>query len=208
MTAVLNASEQHVVLRGISWETYGRIVTERGDSSGSRLTYDCGTLEIMMPSLRHERLKETISTIFQLLAGEMDIDFSPAGSTTFRRQDLNKGFEPDSCFYIQHAAHVRGKEEIDLNIDPPPDLVIEIDVTRSSLNKLAIYAAINVPEVWRYAGDTLEILKLRNESYVAEAESTSLRGIAATMLNMLVRSSQEMERSHWMRQVREFVRKN
>jgi Uma2 family endonuclease len=207
MTAVLNAPEQRVVLRGLSWETYCRIVTERGDNSGPRLTYDCGTLEIMMPSLKHETLKETIRGLFELIADEMALDFAAAGSTTFRREDLNKGFEPDSCFYIQRAAHIRGKDEIDLNIDPPPDLVIEIDVAKSSLHKLGIYAAVGVREIWRYADDVLQIFELEGKDYTRKTASSVLGAVTSLELTELIQSNERLTRSVWVHQVREFAQK-
>ena len=207
MATVLNTSEQRVLLRGVSWETYSRLAAERQESSGTRLCYDLGTLEILSPSFKHENLKETITRVFQLIADEMTITFQGVGSTTFRREDLGKGFEPDACFYIRHAQDVRGKEEIDLNIDPPPDLVIEIDIAKSSLNKLALYAAAGVPEVWRYSGSLLKILHLKGQGYVEEAQSLSLPHITSTTLTDLVESSHETDRDVWIRLVRASAKK-
>src|SRR5688572_7081156 len=129
MRAVLSTSDQTVILEGIRWETYELLLDDQQDSSGTRLTYDCGTSEIMAPSSEDERLKETVRLLFQLLAAEMDIDVLPVGSTPFRRKDLRKGFEPDASFYIHHAETLRGKKKTDLSVDPPPDLVIELEIT-------------------------------------------------------------------------------
>ena len=207
MATVLNTSEQKVLLSGVSWETYSRLVAERQESSGTRLYYDLGTLEIMSPSYKHEALKESIATLFQLLASEMNIAFRAAGSTTFRREDLSKGFEPDACFYVQHLPNIRGKTEIDLNTDPPPDLVIEIDITKSSLDKLHIYAAARVPEVWRYVGDVLKILKLNGNTYTEVPEGTCLPHINSITLTEFVRSSQSVDSNVWIRQVRDWAGK-
>jgi Uma2 family endonuclease len=140
MMTVLRTSDQTVVLKGIRWETYEHLLADHQESCGTRLSFDYGTLEIMAPSSEHERLKETITLLFQLLASEMGIDVLATGSTTFRRQDLLKGFEPDASFYIKHAEAVRSQEKIDLSVCPPPDLVIEIEITNSVMEKLSIFS--------------------------------------------------------------------
>ena len=103
--------------------------------------------------------------LVEVMAEEMGVDIERLGSTTFKRADLHKGFEPDSCFYIQNEERVRGKLEIDLLTDPPPDLVIEIDISHPSLNKLPIYVQVGVPEVWRYDGSQLQLLALNEGQY-------------------------------------------
>jgi Uma2 family endonuclease len=166
-------------------------------------------LEIMAPSFEHETVKDTIAQLFLLFASEMRIDFIAAGSTTFRREDLEKGFEPDACFYMQHAKNVRGKKQIDLSVDPPPDLVIEIDITRSSLDKRRIYAAAGVPEVWHYAADTLKIFRLDSGTgtYVEEPHSPSLLHASSAALTEFLRSSQELTSDAWEQRVRDWIRK-
>lgn len=148
---------QRVILPHVCWETYERLLADHQESSGLHFTYDQGRLEILAPSLRYGKLKHTIATLVELLAGERNIDIEGVGSTTFRRQDLARGFEPDACFYIAHAAHMRQREDVDLTVDPPPDLVIEIDITSTSLNKMPIFAALGVPEVWRYGGQQVHV---------------------------------------------------
>ena len=204
--AAVNTADQSVVLRGVQWETYERLLADQGDSSGPRLYYDCGTLEIMSPSSKHEILKETISLLFQLLATEAEIDFVAAGSTTFRREDLHKGFEPDACFYAREVAAIRAKEDIDLSIDPPPDLVIEIVVTNSLVNKLSLFATVGVPEVWLHGDDRVEILSLLSNSYVKTSDSSILPGVTDGTLTQFVRSRREMPNSVWIKSVRDLVR--
>src|SRR5208337_4756087 len=128
--------EQRVVLRHVSWETYESLLADHADASSPRFTYSEGMLEIMSPSLEHEKLNQVLATIADLVAEEQEIEFENLGSTTFRRQDLDRGTEPDSCFYIQNVERIRGKKEIDLRVDPPPDLVIEIEITRPAVAKL------------------------------------------------------------------------
>lgn len=194
-------AEQTVVLYNVSWETYQRLLEEQQNSHSVRLDYDQGTLEIMILSLKHEKLRHIFSTLVELLASELNIDIEGAGSTTFRREDLARGFEPDASFYIQHAALIRSKEEIDLATDPAPELVIEIDITHSSLNKLAMFASLGVLEVWRYDGKILTIHRLTEGNYVTQAESVLLPGITAAGLTKLVMLSQSLKRSEWLQQV-------
>ena len=132
MTTVLHPPDQGIVLEGISWETYERLLSEHQESAGTRFTFDQGRLEIMVLSAKHERYKDLLVLLINVLAEELDIDLSSFGSTTFRRHDLERGFEPDACFYIQHADQVSAKDRLDLSVDPAPELVVEIDITSSS----------------------------------------------------------------------------
>src|SRR4051812_49130072 len=151
MAAVTNTAEQKVILEGVSWETYERLLAENHEKPGTRFTCDRGTLEIMVVSFNHEELSATIAKIVDLIAAEMEIDCVDARSTTFRREDLGKGFDPDGSFYIRQPERIRGKKEIDLRKDPAPDLIIEVDITSPSLNKQPVFWNIGVLEVWRYS---------------------------------------------------------
>jgi Uma2 family endonuclease len=198
---------QRLILRGISWATYERLLADFQDSHAAHFAYDRGELEIMVLSFEHETLKHIIATLVELLAGEMEIDVEGGGSTTFRREDLAKGFEPDACFYIRHAERVRGKKQINLTEDPSPDLVIEIDITSPSLNKLPIYAAVGVPEIWRYDGQELTIFQLEGGGYREQTESTALPGVTSAQLSRFIEESQELRRPAWLRHVREWARR-
>ena len=123
---------QTVVLENISWSELETILEDLGESRGSRIAYDNGRLEIMTPLLEHEVNKEYISGFVKILLEELDIEFCPLGSTTFKNQAMFKGIEPDSCFYIQNEPAVRGKYRLDLTVDPPPDLALEVDITNRS----------------------------------------------------------------------------
>ena len=206
-TPVLNTGDQSVVLRGIQWETYERLLADHGDQSGTRLNYDCGTLEIMAPSSRHEITKETISLLFQLLAKEAGIDALAAGSTTFCRPEALKGFEPDACFYVRNTASIRAKEKIDLSVDPPPDVVIEIEVTHSVMDKLSLFADAGVPEVWLYVEDRIEILKFSSSSYIKSSESSALPGATGSVLTEFLRTSRDMPSPRWIDSVSDWARK-
>lgn len=199
-------STQCVILSGISWETYERLLAEHQESSGTHFTYDQGRLEIMVLSARHEKPNRALALLVEVFAEEMDIDVENLGSTTFKREELGRGFEPDSCFYIQNAERVRGKEEIDLTADPPPDLVIEIDITSSSLNKFPVFAALGIPEVWRYDGERVNIFRLEAEAYHEQAESTALPKVTSEVLSRFIAEDKHLKRTVWLRHVREWTR--
>jgi Uma2 family endonuclease len=197
---------QRVILHGVSWETYERLLADFQDSHAAHFAYDRGTLEIMVLSTKHEEPNRTIAFLVELLALEMNLNVRNLGSTTFTREDLDRGFEPDTCFYIHNAARVKGKEEIDLAVDPPPDLVIEVDITHPSLDKLPIYAAIGVPEIWRYDGQQLTIFKLEDETYRSQTESQALPGLTSSLLSQFIADSKTLDRLDWAQRIREWAR--
>jgi Uma2 family endonuclease len=139
-------AEQRTVLHNISWQTFEALLKETGEDRGSRFAYDCGTLEIMTPLYEHENPKIQFDRFVVALAEELGIEIKSAGSTTLKRKIANRGIEPDNCYYIQNEPAVRGRQELDLETDPPPDLAIEIDITSSSVNKFGIYSALGVPD--------------------------------------------------------------
>jgi Uma2 family endonuclease len=138
------ADQQHFVLTGISWDLYERLLDESGTRQ-IRATYDNGDLEMMAPLPVHELWKKRISRLIELMTADLGIEVLAVGAATFRRKDLAKGLEHDECYYIQNVAAVRGKSDIDLAVDPPPDLAIEIDITHRSIAREPIYAASECP---------------------------------------------------------------
>jgi Uma2 family endonuclease len=154
--SVMHATEegQRLVLYDVSWRTYGRLL-RAFDERRLRLTYDRGTLEIMTLSHEHEGYSYILGRFIDALTEELGLPIKGGRSTTFRRRKRQRGLEPDNCFWIASEPRVRGKNKIDLRVDPPPDLAIEIDITSSSLNRMGIYADLGVPEVWRFADQTL-----------------------------------------------------
>jgi Uma2 family endonuclease len=199
-------SVQQVILHGVSWETYERLLIEHEESSGTRFTYDQGALEIMVLSAEHEDYKDMLVLLINALAEELDIDVRSFGSTTLHREDLARGFEPDACFYIQNEARVSGKKQLDLAIDPPPDLVVEIDITHPSLNKFPIFSAVGVPEVWRYDGVTVTIFALKHGQLKRSQTSIVLPVVTEQMLTKFMTESKTLKRTVWLRRLREWVR--
>jgi len=198
--------EQRVVMNQVSWETYERLLAANIDASSPRLTYNQGTLEVRSPSLEHERLKKVLATIADLVAEEKGIEFEDLGSTTFRRRDFEGGAEPDACFYVQNVERIRGKREIDLVVDPPPDLVIEVEITGPAVSKLPIYARLGVPEIWLTDGRSLRILRLADGEYRASERSAVLPFLTESVLSEFMEQSRTLTTLAWRRMVRNWAR--
>lgn len=215
MTEVLKGSpDGRVVLRNVGWETYARLVEEDPGRSAPRFFYDRGELEILSPSFEHEQIARITALLIDRLAVELEIDVVEAGSTTFKHEDFERGFEPDASFYFSgKIPQIRGKKRIDLDAgDPPPDLVVEVHITSPSASKLPIYARLGVPEVWRHDGSRLAILGLGREDegpeYVEISRSNLLAraGIGGESLTRLVGEGLSSDRPGWTRKVREWAR--
>ena len=206
METVESQLEQRVVLYDVSWETYERLLADHLDNSVPHFTYDRGVLAIVSPLHEHEKINRIISLLVDVLAEEMDLDVENLGSTTFKRVDLKRGFEPDTCFYVQNEERVRGKTELDLNVDPPPDLVIEIDITSPSLNRFPLFARFGVPEVWRYDGERIRILVLEGDGYAERTASLALPFLTGDIVTRFAREGTTLGRRAWMRNVREWAR--
>ncbi len=200
-TAEQLVEQPNVILNNVSWETYERLLEEQGEQGGTRFTYDEGTLQIMIISYEHDRQNRLLAALVEAILLEMDIDFENAGSNTFKRRDIKRGFEPDSCFYIRHPEAIRGKTRISLATDPPPDLIIEVDVTHDSLDRLPIFAAVGVSEVWCYANKSVKIFCLHQGEYAESLESGLLPSVTSALLTEFVAESQVMRRTDWQRKV-------
>jgi Uma2 family endonuclease len=162
--------EQRVIFHNISWTSYQQIYTALDQSRSARLIYDQGTLEITMPLEEHERAIRLIELFIRILVVEMGLKIKTMGSTTLNRPDLQRSVEPDNCYYIQNQAKVAGKK-VNLNEDPPPDLIVEVDITHTDINKLNLYGSMGVAEFWRYNGEKLQIYHLENLQYMEVEKS-------------------------------------
>jgi Uma2 family endonuclease len=202
----MSPSEQRVVLRDIRWETYERLLKDLEDCSAPRLTFDQGVLEIMSPFSDHEEDNRNLSLLVEVFAEEFAVEIRNLGSTTFKREEFQRGFEPDSCFYVQNAARIRGTRRVDLDVDPPPDLVIEVDLTNNSIDKFPLFAKLGVPEVWRLSDGKVEILLRDADRYKLQESSHVLPPLAARDLKELLESRASMKRTDWLRRVRAHFR--
>lgn len=206
MAGAISSPEQLVILDSVTWDTYERLITEHGERCGTRFTYDEGVLQIMVVSFRHERPNRTLATLVEVVAEELGVDIARLGSMTFKRKDLQKGFEPDSCFYIQHADAIHGRQEIDIAVDPPPDLSIEVDITSGSLNRFPIFAAVGIPEVWRFDGTRVAVFRLESGGYAESTNSLAFPAVTGEILTLFLDESQKLKSTEWLRKVREWAR--
>jgi Uma2 family endonuclease len=171
-------------LSHVDWRDYSRLLRVFAERPGWRLTYDRGELEIMSPSLEHDNDERFLARLVVTLTEELGLPILPGGSVTMRRRRKRRGLEADDCFWVANAGRMAGRRRLDLRTDPPPDLAIESDVTRSSLNRMGIYQALRVPEVWRIEGDTLTFHVL-NSANTYEVASTSLAFAWVTPADLL-----------------------
>ncbi|MBL8793265.1 MAG: Uma2 family endonuclease [Planctomycetia bacterium] len=201
------AEPERLVIYGVDWTGYLRFLRAFRDRRGYRLTYDRGVLEIMNVTFGHERYAYLLGRMVVVLTEELLLPIASGGSTTFKRRKKQRGLEPDNCYWITNEHRVRGKERIDLRTDPAPDLAIEVDVTRSSLNRLGIYATLNVPEVWRYRDGMVSFHVLAvNQKYVQQPISLSFPGLAAAEITRFVGSLHLTEENTLIREFRDWVR--
>ncbi|MEQ9668928.1 Uma2 family endonuclease [Coleofasciculus sp. G2-EDA-02] len=206
MTATLLAPPDEIIhLSGISWQTYETLLEELCDRR-LRLTYNRGNLEIMAPSPEHELSKTVMGRFVETLAEETNLPIYPLGSTTLKRPELS-GAEPDECFYIHQIGAVRGKKRLDLTKDPAPDLVIEIDVTSSSPNRLQVYADLGVAEVWIYNGISLVIQILQNSTYITTQTSQFFPNLPIPEIADFLQQAQTKDYLELVRAFRSWVRR-
>jgi Uma2 family endonuclease len=205
MTAVLDAPVHHVVLDDIRWDTYQRLAE---DLVGERirLTYDRGRLEITVPGPAHEASKKVLARLIEVLTLELDIPVTSLGSTTCKRADLSRGLEPDECYYIGVGAPATIGADFDLTLHPPPDLAIEVEVTHPLLDRRAIYAALGIPEVWTYDGQTLAVLVLKDGEYARSGASLALPMLPLEELERFLRLRPTMAETAWLRSFQQWVR--
>jgi Uma2 family endonuclease len=194
-----------IVLHDVSWQQFEEILEELGEHRSSRIAYSRGTLEIMTPLPEHEVAKVLIGDLVKILLEELEIDCESFGSTTFKRRDTERGIEPDDSFYIQNHQQMIGKDRIDLTIDPPPDLAIEIDLT--SKTQLDGYEALGVPELWRFENRKLRIDVLRNGKYVQSSDSPTFPNWSIIeIITEYVARARSIGRSPALRAFRQWVR--
>lgn len=156
---------ERIVLHGVSWSQYVAISNALPESAGLRTAFDGDNLELMVTSFGHERYKKLIGRLIETLTLELEIDLCSGGQTTFRRDDIERGLEPDQCYWIAHFEAMSGKQQWSPDTDPPPDLAVEIDVTSSSVDREGIYAELGVIELWRFDGDQIRAYRLRRKRY-------------------------------------------
>lgn len=178
MTATIQpqpqAETEPILFENVSWETYESLLRDLEDAHQNlRITYDEGRMVVMSPPPKQERWKSLLGRFVEAIADEKNVPISTFGSTTWKRRDKRRGLEADECFYVQHEPQVRGKLDFNLKRDPPPDLAIEIDLCRHPLDRPSVYAALGVPEVWRFDGEKIEVLLLEPDGKYRSSETSA-----------------------------------
>lgn len=201
----VQSPEIRTVMENIRWETFEELADQRRGSV-PRMVFDEGVLEMMSPLRQHENIGRLIGRLVETFSEVNEIEIQSVASTTFKRKDLQKAFEADESYYITHAEQIRPKEEVDLFSDPPPDLVIEIEITTSAIKKMKLFAAIGVPEVWKHNGECLKMFRLQGVNYESIASSQELPGLSITMIEAVLGKRFATGETQLIRQFRQSIR--
>jgi Uma2 family endonuclease len=191
MVTTATPAETRALLENISWQTFKTMLAEMGSERNSRIAYDNGTIEIVTPLMPHENSNRLIEVFVGVLCEELGLEVKRAGSLTLTRDDLERGGEPDSSYYIQNEFLVRSKEKIDLAFDPPPDLVLEVEYSRPKIDKLQLYASMGIPEFWRYNGSVLRIYSLQGGKYLEVPASPTFTPITVREIPQFIQESKK-----------------
>ncbi len=196
-----------IVFHGVTWDDYEAMLRIVGDRP-IRVTYDQGEMEIFMPSYGHNSDAYLLGRMVDVLTEELEVSIQGGDTTTHKREDLDKGAEPDKCYWFgANARHMSGKRQLDLSRDPAPDLIIEVDVTRTSLARLKIFAAMRVPEVWRSTSRSLQFLHLQEDgTYQPRPTSRNFPALRASAVAQFLKEGRTADSTAWIRSVRAFVR--
>ncbi len=206
MNAAQLTDGDRVILSDVSWDLY-RQLRSSDERRNVRMTYCEGVLEIMSPSRIHERLTQLISRLLEAWAIEHNLKLDCGGATTMQREDLDRGLEPDNSYYFQHADQMRDRDDLDLLIDPPPDLAIEVDITSSSRGRMPIYARLGVIEVWRCNRQTLKFYQLDDHGEYQEiSTSATLPGLEPSAIMRFVDLRFDFDQTSLVKQFQEWMR--
>jgi Uma2 family endonuclease len=207
MIVALAAGKDHLLLRQVSWRTYQALL-EAWDSKTPRHTYDRGSLEIMAKSSIHEIFKSVIGLLLALYCEATERDFVAGGETTLDREEVERGIEPDQCFWVAQAAAVEGKLSIDFDVDPVPDLFIEVEVSRTVIDRLAVLAALGVPEVWRFNETAIQVGVLQDGVYAWQDDSPTFPELSLAKLVEFVMKTRTFNHRRIMVAFREWLAEN
>jgi Uma2 family endonuclease len=199
------AAERRFVIYGVPWDVYDAL-RQTQENDHVRMTYDEGTLEFMSPSGRHESVKKLLAQLVEAFTTELRIPRRSFGSMTCRQKEKLRGLEPDECYYILHHSRIRELEEIDLEVDPPPDLAIEVEIRRGAMKRMRIYSALGVPEVWRWRKGALKAYSLQADGKYEEIEtSLNLPTLRPKELTPFLDAKRAADESQWILSFRQWV---
>jgi Uma2 family endonuclease len=204
--AIDSAPEPCVVLRDVDWAGYESLLDIRGERSTPRIVYLDGSLFLVSPSFPHEHLKVRLGWFVSVIVEELDLPCGPSGSTTFRRKSKKGGVEGDQSYYLANEAAIRGKASIDLDVDPPPDLAVEVAWTRKADAAVEVYRRLGVPEIWICDGLNLEVLILDDSKQYVLADRSDALPVLASEIREWVLAPPEGGETAWMKRLRRWVR--
>lgn len=203
-TLLKEESETRIVLENVSWEIFVALADERRGSV-PRLSYNEGVLEMISPKRKHENISCLLGRMIEAYSEIRGIEILSVASVTVKRSDLKKAYEADESYYVTNIDKVLAKEELDFEVDPPPDLVIEVELTSSAIDKLELFAAMQVREVWRHDGTSVQFYRLSNGRYECIAESTELPGLSSDLINRYLDQRLQAGETTWIRAFRSEV---
>jgi Uma2 family endonuclease len=205
MSTDAHQPETRIVIPNVSWDAFEALAAS--DCAGIRFTYDRGLLEIMSPSAEHEWYHLLLGRLVETMTVVLGIPIRSMGATTLKQQLKERGLEPDQSYYVARESQVRGKHDLDLSVDPPPDLAIEVDISRSSLNKLKIYAALGVPEVWLYDGEKLRVYRLQVEgNYLLQQQSLAFPFLDIEQIELTMDRCDQTDETSWIQSFGDWVK--
>jgi Uma2 family endonuclease len=199
-------SAERMLVNSISWQQYLQLVDIFAESRVF-MTYDDGQLELRMPLKEHERASQLLDYIAAFVAHYLNIRMDSLGSTTFRASNVEKGLEPDKCYYINNIDKVLSTRRLDLAVDPPPDLAIEVEITTSLIPRIPIYRKLGIPELWRYDGKNLTIELLKDDDYVAAKNSRAFPKLTPSLLLRWIKIGERSSYSAMLRSVEQWCAK-
>jgi Uma2 family endonuclease len=195
------ASETRMVLENVSWETFVALADERRGSV-PRMTYSEGVLEMMSPKRKHENIGRLIGRMVEAYSEIKGIEILSVASVTVKRSDLKKAYEADESYYVTSIDQVLAKEELDFEVDPAPDLVVEVELTSSAIEKMELFAAMQVREVWRHDGTSVQFYRWLNGRYNLIPTSVELPGLDAALVNRFLEQRLEAGETTFIRAFR------
>jgi Uma2 family endonuclease len=201
-------AEQRILLHHVSWETFECLLADIGDRRKTLFHYINNTLEIMSPLSLHEGSSHFFDKLLTIYVDELNIDMRCLGSLLMKIPELKIGGEPDSCYYIKNEPVIRGKEDVIVGQDPPPDLVLEVDITNPSDRRLPIYALLGIPEIWLYDGYDLRFFALESGNYLPITKSLCFPHLPAAIIVEYLQRRLLIGETKTLKEFREWVRAN
>jgi Uma2 family endonuclease len=194
-----------LILQGVTWEEYERLLVDLENWSGMRATYYKGRLEIVSPSPKHEKIKIFVDHLVAAFCDHHNIPMENLGATTYKRERDEQGAEPGVCFYVTNLEGIIGKDEVDPDSDPLPNIAVEIDITNTTTTKFEIYGNFGAPEIWRYDGKRMRLYQLTGNKYIEVSASTFFPALTSVVLTDFIEQSRAKGRTqalaafrHWL----------